>query len=156
MKLQNARKNLALVRILTLAILAAVLIIIAVANSHAASARRAPGAASSREAFLQIYKVFTSPRCQNCHPSGESPLQGDAPPPSAKRQARQEWLWRLRHALRHHTRPPISPASTCLLAIPSGPAFSRTQDGLRRPHPPITCRQLKDPRQTRPLARPAP
>ena len=36
-----------------------------------------PDAASSREAFLQVYKVFTSPRCQNCHPSGESPLQGD-------------------------------------------------------------------------------
>src|SRR5438477_387268 len=30
-----------------------------------------PDAAASREAFLQVYKVFTSPRCQNCHPSGD-------------------------------------------------------------------------------------
>ena len=36
-----------------------------------------PDAAASREAFLQIYKVFTSPRCQNCHPAGDAPLQGD-------------------------------------------------------------------------------
>src|SRR5437016_6008285 len=36
-----------------------------------------PDAAASREAFLQVYKVFTSPRCQNCHPSGDVPLQGD-------------------------------------------------------------------------------
>jgi len=36
-----------------------------------------PDAAASREAFLQVYKVFVSPRCQNCHPSGDSPLQGD-------------------------------------------------------------------------------
>jgi hypothetical protein len=34
-------------------------------------------AAASREAFLQVHKVFTSPRCQNCHPAGEAPLQGD-------------------------------------------------------------------------------
>jgi mono/diheme cytochrome c family protein len=36
-----------------------------------------PDAAASREAFLQVYKVFTSPRCQNCHPAGDAPLQGD-------------------------------------------------------------------------------
>jgi len=36
-----------------------------------------PDAAASREAFLQVYKVLTSPRCQNCHPAGDAPLQGD-------------------------------------------------------------------------------
>ena len=36
-----------------------------------------PDAAASRAAFLQIYRVFTSPRCQNCHPAGDAPLQGD-------------------------------------------------------------------------------
>lgn len=34
-------------------------------------------AASSRAAFLQFYRVLTSPRCQNCHPAGDAPLQGD-------------------------------------------------------------------------------
>ncbi len=32
---------------------------------------------ASRAAFLQIYRVLTSPRCQNCHPAGDAPLQGD-------------------------------------------------------------------------------
>ncbi|MGB2621499.1 MAG: hypothetical protein WA857_01080 [Candidatus Acidiferrum sp.] len=36
-----------------------------------------PDAAASQAAFLQVYKVFTSPRCQNCHPAGDAPLQGD-------------------------------------------------------------------------------
>ena len=47
------------------------------ATSAAAPANAKPDAAASREAFLQVYKVFTSPRCQNCHPSGDAPLQGD-------------------------------------------------------------------------------
>jgi hypothetical protein len=31
----------------------------------------------SSAAFLQVYRVLTSPRCQNCHPAGDAPLQGD-------------------------------------------------------------------------------
>ena len=31
----------------------------------------------SVQAFLQVYKVLMSPRCLNCHPSGDEPLQGD-------------------------------------------------------------------------------
>lgn len=36
-----------------------------------------PDASASQAAFLQVYKVLTSPRCQNCHPAGDAPLQGD-------------------------------------------------------------------------------
>ncbi len=32
---------------------------------------------ASAKAFLAAYKVFQSPRCVNCHPSGARPLQGD-------------------------------------------------------------------------------
>jgi len=28
-------------------------------------------------AFMQVYKVLMSPRCMNCHPAGDQPLQGD-------------------------------------------------------------------------------
>src|SRR5882762_396249 len=49
----------------------------AVATVHAAPPSPRPDANASREAFLQVYKVFISPRCQNCHPAGDSPLQGD-------------------------------------------------------------------------------
>ena len=31
----------------------------------------------SVQAFMQVYKVLMSPRCMNCHPAGEAPLQGD-------------------------------------------------------------------------------
>jgi hypothetical protein len=31
----------------------------------------------SQQAFLAVYKVLMSPRCMNCHPSGDIPLQGD-------------------------------------------------------------------------------
>ena len=32
---------------------------------------------ASVKAFMQVYKVLKSPRCMNCHPSGDVPLQGD-------------------------------------------------------------------------------
>jgi len=32
---------------------------------------------ASVKAFIQVYKVLMSPRCMNCHPSGDVPLQGD-------------------------------------------------------------------------------
>jgi hypothetical protein len=34
-------------------------------------------AAASRAAFLELYKVLMSPRCMNCHPNGDRPLQGE-------------------------------------------------------------------------------
>ncbi len=33
--------------------------------------------AGSAKAFMSVYKVLMSPRCMNCHPSGNAPLQGD-------------------------------------------------------------------------------
>ena len=33
--------------------------------------------AGARAAFLDAYKVLMHPRCMNCHPSGDAPLQGD-------------------------------------------------------------------------------
>jgi hypothetical protein len=32
---------------------------------------------ASVQAFMEVYKVLMSPRCMNCHPAGDSPLQGD-------------------------------------------------------------------------------
>lgn len=32
---------------------------------------------TSVKAFMDVYKVLMSPRCMNCHPSGDVPLQGD-------------------------------------------------------------------------------
>ena len=33
--------------------------------------------AGARAAFLEVYKVLMHPRCLNCHPSADVPLQGD-------------------------------------------------------------------------------
>jgi hypothetical protein len=77
MNLQNARAHLVLIRIATLAILGIALIILAMANLHAAPTDPKADAAASAKAFLEVHKVFTSPRCQNCHPAGDAPLQGD-------------------------------------------------------------------------------
>ena len=32
---------------------------------------------ASVNAFMQVYQVLKSPRCMNCHPAGDIPLQGD-------------------------------------------------------------------------------
>ena len=56
---------------------AAAVAAILIATAHAAPRPPKPDAAASSQAFLQIYRVLTSPRCQNCHPAGDSPLQGD-------------------------------------------------------------------------------
>jgi cytochrome c5 len=64
------------------------LLLLAAASAGAAtlSARQEAGAvarvadkddAGARAAFLDVYKVLMHPRCMNCHPSGDAPLQGD-------------------------------------------------------------------------------
>jgi len=43
-------------------------------QTDAAAAQRT---AESKAAFLEVYKVLMHPRCLNCHPAGDRPLQGD-------------------------------------------------------------------------------
>jgi hypothetical protein len=39
--------------------------------------------AASAKAFLAAYPVYMDPRCVNCHPAGDAPLQGDLSRPHA-------------------------------------------------------------------------
>jgi hypothetical protein len=72
---QDSRKfHLALRRASTILGFALATVLIAV--SLAARAAK-PDTNESRTAFLQVYRVLTSPRCQNCHTAGDAPLQGD-------------------------------------------------------------------------------
>jgi hypothetical protein len=60
--------------------------------------------ADARAAFLAAYKVFMHPRCLNCHPSGDVPLQGDDSRPHAqnvKRGADGKGLYALKCANCH-------------------------------------------------------
>lgn len=40
-------------------------------------APQSPNEAAAKAAFLAAYPVFMHPRCLNCHPNGDIPLQGD-------------------------------------------------------------------------------
>jgi hypothetical protein len=60
-----------------LAILGSTVVLGLLARSLTAQTAAKPDAAASRAAFLQVYRVLISPRCQNCHPAGDAPLQGD-------------------------------------------------------------------------------
>lgn len=62
---------------LAAALFVLVIAALAIAANPGTSRPVRPDTNTSREAFLQVYKVFTSPRCQNCHPAGDAPLQGD-------------------------------------------------------------------------------
>ena len=46
--------------------------------------------AGARAAFLDVYKVLMHPRCMNCHPSGDAPLQGDDSHPHVQNVKRGE------------------------------------------------------------------
>ena len=51
----------------------------ALARAGGAAGETVPpeAAAASRQAFLDAYPVFAHPRCVNCHPAGDRPLQGE-------------------------------------------------------------------------------
>ena len=46
-------------------------------NANVAEAVSLKDDAGARGAFLAAYPVFMHPRCMNCHPAGDAPLQGD-------------------------------------------------------------------------------
>ena len=73
--LPQARRTYRLGR--SLAIFGSLAVLVLLASSLAAQTDAKPDATASRAAFLQVYRVLTSPRCQNCHPAGDAPLQGD-------------------------------------------------------------------------------
>ena len=129
---------------------AALLTIAAISTVHAAARSRKPDAHASREAFLQVYKVFTSPRCQNCHPAGDSPLQGDdshVHAQNVKRGKDGHGVYGMRCDTCHQTAnlpgehmPPGNPK----WSLPT-PEHKMVIVGRS---PAELCRQLKDPKQT--------
>ncbi|MGA9569654.1 MAG: hypothetical protein WBS17_06180 [Candidatus Acidiferrales bacterium] len=50
--------------------------VLAAAGTDAGAAAKSD-AAAAQAAFNRAWTVFDSPRCRNCHPSGDAPLQGD-------------------------------------------------------------------------------
>lgn len=61
---------------------------------------------ASQKAFLQVYKVLMSPRCMNCHPAGDVPLNGDdnhLHPQGVKRGTDGKGLYALKCSNCHQT-----------------------------------------------------
>jgi cytochrome c5 len=131
-----------------LALAAFALATVEAASRHSTASPK-PDAAASREAFLQVYKVFTSPRCQNCHPSGDAPLQGDdshAHLQNVKRGKDGQGVYGMRCDTCHQSAnlagehmPPGNPK----WALPP-PEHKMVFVGRT---PAELCRQLKDPKQ---------
>jgi hypothetical protein len=106
-------------------------------------------AADARQAFLSAAGVFLNPRCQNCHPAGDHPLQGDDSRPHAMRVARGPaggGQYAVKCASCHQTTnlpgahmPPGAPR----WQLP-GPKARMVFEGMS---PGELCRQLKDPQQ---------
>jgi mono/diheme cytochrome c family protein len=126
------------------------LAVAAIATVHAAPQPPKPEANASREAFLQIYKVFTSPRCQNCHPAGDAPLQGDDSHihlQNVKRGKDGHGVYGMRCDACHQS------ANLAGANMPPGnpkwslPAPEHKMVFVGRT-PAALCRQLKDPKQT--------
>ncbi len=98
-------------------------------------------------AFLDVYRVLLHPRCMNCHPNGDVPLQTDASIPHAMN-------------IRRDSRNVGLPCSTCHRE--SMPIFEHQPPGLPTWHmppqetpmvfegrtPAQLCSQLKQPKET--------
>lgn len=153
MNAYKARQALATIRVCALVVLVLVFIVFALVNLRAApriSTRpTTPDASASRDAFLQVYKVFTSPRCQNCHPAGDAPLQGDDSHPhlqNVKRGKDGHGVYGMRCDTCHQAAnlagdhmPPGNPKWSL-------PTFEHKMVFVGR-SPAELCRQLKDPAQ---------
>lgn len=130
-------------------ILGSIALLALLASSVIAQTDAKPDAAASRAAFLQVYRVLISPRCQNCHPAGDSPLQGDDSHlhlQNVKRGADGHGITAMRCDTCHQTAnlpgahlPPGNPK----WSLPS-PEHKMVFVGRA---PGELCRQIKDPKQ---------
>ncbi len=114
----------------------------------AALAQEAPplvDPAAGTAAFLDVVQVLQSPRCMNCHPVGDAPLQGDLSRPHAMSITRHSPEVGLPCSTCHRVvglpLPGVPPANPSWHLPPANQVFQgRTPAAL--------CAQLKDPAQT--------
>ena len=144
-----ANSNVRAVSLLGCAIFVFLLAAALYAAPHSRDTAPKPDAVASRQAFLQVYKVLTSPRCQNCHPAGDAPLQGDDSHPHLQNVVRGKdghGVYGMRCDTCHQTAnlpgehmPPGNPKWSL-------PSLEHKMVFVGR-SPAELCRQLKDPKQ---------
>ncbi|HUJ62063.1 MAG TPA: Isoquinoline 1-oxidoreductase subunit [Kofleriaceae bacterium] len=124
--------------------IAAIAIVLASAAVLADGDRTATGTA----AFMTVYRALESPRCMNCHPAGDAPLQFDDSRPHAMNISRRSLRNGLACATCHHDRNGTRPGQP-----PGAPNWNlppaETPMVFEGRTPAQLCAQLKDPVQTR-------
>jgi hypothetical protein len=105
-------------------------------------------AAASRAAFQEVYKMLMHPRCLNCHPSGDAPLQGDDSHPHLQNVQRGK-DGNGKYALKAPTatRKKTCPARTCRPATRTGTFPSPRCRWCSRARARALADQLKDPKR---------
>jgi mono/diheme cytochrome c family protein len=103
--------------------------------------------AAGKKAFVDVARVLQSPRCQNCHPSGEAPLQTDRGVPHAMNVTRASVRAGLVCATCHQAR--NSEAMGIAAGPPGAPKWGLPPDDMPmvfvgRPVSAL-CEQLKNP-----------
>jgi len=116
-----------------------------------ASAAGDPPAAGKKDgSFEVVARVLLSPRCRNCHPAGDSPLQHDDGRPHAQEVGRKASKLGLDCSACHQASMPVEP-----MAGPHQPPGApnwklppeKTPMTFEGRTPAELCKQLKDPAQ---------
>jgi hypothetical protein len=108
-------------------------------------------AARSRALFTEVAKVLTGPRCMNCHPAGDHPLQGDdhhVHQPAAARGANNNGVPGLPCASCHTDRNfTLSIGEASYQSIPGHPRWGLAPIEMAWEGKSVgdICRQIKDP-----------
>lgn len=109
----------------------------------------AEAVAAGKRAFLDVARVLQSPRCQNCHPAGDAPLQTDAGKPHAMNITRKSAESGLPCATCHQER--NSEAIGVANGPPGAPHWNlpprETPMVFEGKTPTALCEQLRDPAQ---------
>ncbi|HWU85881.1 MAG TPA: Isoquinoline 1-oxidoreductase subunit, partial [Kofleriaceae bacterium] len=104
---------------------------------------------AGKQAFVEVARVLQSPRCRNCHPVGDRPLQGDPGKPHAQNISRASVAAGLPCSTCHQER------NSDAIGIPGGPPGAPRWGLPPAEHPMVfqgrtvtaLCEQLKDPAQ---------
>lgn len=101
----------------------------------------------AKAAFETVYKVFLHPRCMNCHPAGDAPLQYDDARPHGQNITRRSEKNGLRCSACHRDKngdKPDTPPGAPNWHLPPEQTPMIFQGRTRKQ----LCEQLKDPKQT--------
>ena len=102
---------------------------------------------AGKKAFLDVARVLQSPRCMNCHPVGDAPLQSDASRPHAMNVSRISTEAGLQCATCHRDR--NSEALGIAAGPPGAPKWGLPPKDMpmvfEKMTPTALCEQLKDP-----------